>query len=85
MKAMKAMKVTNRVSRTSYLALVGADEDRGVLSVCALVAGPPYPSKRGLAAGVLEVVAALFLPTALRVVVGGIGVLRIVRGLGVVK
>lgn len=50
-----------------------------VPSVCATITGPPYP-KRGLAAGVLEVIAALFLPTALRIVVGGIGVLRIIFG-----
>lgn len=67
---------------THALDIFGAEdeEDRYVPSVCAVIVGPPYP-RRGIAAGVLEIVVACFLPMALRVVVGGIGVLRVMFGI----
>lgn len=64
--------------------LIGTDIltcDPGVLSVCARIAGPPYPPPRGMLSGALEIGAALFLPTPLRAIIGGIGVLRVVRGI----
>jgi hypothetical protein len=61
------------------LDVLGAELE-SVPSVCGVIMGGPQPY-RGLAAGVLEVTAALFLPTALRVVVGSIGALRIGYGL----
>ncbi len=68
---------------THALDIFGVDtidrDARYIPSVCAMIVGPPYPA-RGVAAGVLEIIAALFLPTALRIVVGGIGVLRVIFG-----
>ena len=56
-------------------------KDVYVPSVCSTIVGPPYP-RRGVAAGVLEVIAGLFFPTPLRVVVIGVGVLRVIQGIG---
>lgn len=55
-------------------------EPAGVPSLCGVIMGGPQPY-RGLAAGVIEVVAALFFPKTLRIVVGTIGVLRIAYGM----
>lgn len=52
----------------------------GIPSVCGVVMGGPQP-ERGLVAGAIEVVASMFFPTPLRVVVGSIGLMRIGYGL----